>query len=310
MHDLPGAGDAKRNKLLAVLSWQYAMGADEVVHADAVDWLTRDNAPPMPISALIKQRATPKQSGTQSDIQPGTVRPSSSVPSGSAAPAAPESTQAQASLTRTFIATAPEAGEASAKEAALAAATLQALRDALAAFDGCGLKATAKNLCFFRGAQQARVMVIGEAPGRDEDRSGVPFIGRAGQLLDKMLKTIGLDDSLVHVTNVVYWRPPGNRTPTAQEVLVCKPFLLRQIDLVSPEIIIVVGGSAAHAILETTQGIMKLRGNWHEISMTNGATVRIMPTLHPAYLLRTPAAKRLVWRDLLAVQDALQAASG
>lgn len=147
-------------------------------------------------------------------------------------------------------------------------------------------------------------MVIGEAPGRDEDIAGTPFVGRAGKLLDMMLAAIGLDETKVHITNVVYWRPPGNRTPTPTEVHVCRPFLERQIELVAPEIILTVGGPAAKALLDTETGIMKTRGNWRDITVGSHA-VRVMPTLHPAYLLRTPAAKRLAWRDLLAVRAAL-----
>lgn len=186
------------------------------------------------------------------------------------------------------------------------AKTLQDLQSLLDQFDGCGLRITATKLCFYRGSDHARVMVIGEAPGRDEDLSGRPFVGRAGQLLDKMLDSIQLDGSSVHYTNVVYWRPPGNRTPTTQEVLACRPFLEKQIDLVAPDIIITVGGLASKIILETSQGIMKLRGNWGSFISKSGTEIRVMPTLHPAYLLRTPASKLLAWRDLLAVKEAIQ----
>jgi uracil-DNA glycosylase len=151
-------------------------------------------------------------------------------------------------------------------------------------------------------------MIIGEAPGRDEDLAGLPFVGRAGQLLDRMLAAIGLNEELVHITNVVYWRPPGNRTPTLQETSSCRPFLERQIALVEPELVLLLGGAAAKNVLDVNDGIMRLRGKWKQVSL-GGRTLRALPTLHPAYLLRTPAAKRLAWRDLLSLQQTLQGSS-
>jgi DNA polymerase len=191
-----------------------------------------------------------------------------------------------------------------ARTAAGQAGTLDELQAMLAAFDGCALKATAKNLCFYRGAAQARLMLIGEAPGRDEDLQGKPFVGRAGQLLDKMLAAIGLSEANAHITNIVYWRPPGNRTPTPQEAQVCRPFLERQVELVAPDLVLLLGGAAANHILGATEGIMRIRGKWREVALGE-RKVRAIATLHPAYLLRTPAAKRLAWRDLLAVKAAL-----
>ncbi|MEO1265509.1 MAG: uracil-DNA glycosylase, partial [Pseudomonadota bacterium] len=192
-----------------------------------------------------------------------------------------------------------------ARALAEAAPDLTALEAALAAFDGCPLKRTAKSLCFARGAERADLMIIGEGPGREEDLSGKPFVGRAGQLLDQMLASIGLDDSQVHITNVIYWRPPGNRAPTELETLVCRPFLEKQIKLVAPKIILTLGGSAAKTLLETKTGIMRTRGKWSTRPL-GGEDRAVMPTLHPAYLLRTPAAKHLAWRDLLAVDARLR----
>jgi DNA polymerase len=192
-----------------------------------------------------------------------------------------------------------------ARGAAREAATLDVLGARLAAFDGCGLKATAKNLCFYRGAAKARLMLIGEAPGRDEDLEGKPFVGRAGQLLDKMLAAIGLGEADVHITNIVYWRPPGNRTPTPQEAQVCRPFLERQVELVAPELVVLLGGAAAKHMLGVAEGIMRVRGKWRELDIGN-LKARAIATLHPAYLLRTPAAKRLAWRDLLTIKAALE----
>ena len=147
-------------------------------------------------------------------------------------------------------------------------------------------------------------MLVGEAPGREEDRQGLPFVGRSGQLLDRMLAAIGLDRTSVYIANVVPWRPPGNRTPTPQETAACRPFIDRQIELASPEILICLGGAAAKELLATSDGILRLRGKWRTFR-AGQVTVRTMATLHPAYLLRQPAQKRLVWRDLLAVKEAL-----
>ena len=147
-------------------------------------------------------------------------------------------------------------------------------------------------------------MCIGEAAGRDEDLQGKPFVGRAGQLLDKMLAAIGLSEQNVHITNIVYWRPPGNRTPTAQEAQVCRPFLERQVELVAPDIVLLLGGAAAKHIFDVPEGIMRVRGKFRDVTI-GARAVRAVATLHPAYLLRTPAAKRLAWRDLLTVKAAL-----
>ncbi|MGI9410667.1 MAG: uracil-DNA glycosylase [Hyphomicrobiaceae bacterium] len=295
MSETPPQSAEDRDTLLALLAWYRANGVDAAVSARTVDWLARGDVPPKTVARPADAvRPAPAPGPPQQSRQPSQSRPPPVVEGPARAPAA-----------RAMTPTPPDAATADARTAAASAATLAELHAALAAFDGCGLKATAKNLCFFRGAEAARVMVIGEAPGRDEDRSGSPFVGRAGQLLDKMLAAIALDETQVHITNVVYWRPPGNRTPTPQEVLVCRPFLERQIELVAPDIIVTVGGPAAKAILNTAQGIMKTRGKWGEYVVGEGNGRKVMPTLHPAYLLRTPAAKRLAWRDLLAVRSAL-----
>jgi DNA polymerase len=191
-------------------------------------------------------------------------------------------------------------GRASAAEV-IDLAGLEAL---VAGFDGCALKRTAKRLCFKRGRDDARIMLIGEAPGRDEDLEGKPFVGRAGQLLDRMLAAIGLAEEHVYITNTVYWRPPGNRTPTPEEVEACAPFLARQIELLAPQILVLLGAAAVKSILGRTEGIMRLRGKWLIYSRA-GREIPTLATLHPAYLLRTPADKRLAWRDLLMVKEAL-----
>jgi uracil-DNA glycosylase len=182
--------------------------------------------------------------------------------------------------------------------------TLLELQELVARFDGCSLKRTAKSLCFARGSEQARIMMIGEAPGRDEDLQGKPFVGRAGQLLDRMLAAIGLSESQVYITNTVYWRPPGNRTPTPEEIEACAPFLARQIELLSPSVLVLLGGAAAKTILGVSEGIMRLRGKWLSYACA-GRDLPTLATLHPAYLLRNPEQKRLAWRDLLTLQAAL-----
>lgn len=227
--------------------------------------------------------------------------------SADAKPAAPpaELRRAPASVSPVVRpAVAPTAASAQAHATAAAAQSLDDLLRQIEAFEGCGLKATAKSLCFYRGAPKARLMLIGEAPGRDEDIAGKPFVGRAGQLLDKMLAAIGIDESKVHITNTVYWRPPGNRTPTPEETQACAPFVTRQIELVEPDVIVLLGGVAAKSVLGLTEGILKLRGKWRALSVA-GREVRSLATLHPAYLLRTPAAKRQVWQDLQLIAAAL-----
>ncbi|MEZ5827219.1 MAG: uracil-DNA glycosylase [Hyphomicrobiales bacterium] len=189
-----------------------------------------------------------------------------------------------------------------------AASTLAELEALLAQFEGCALKRTAKSLCFARGNDQARIMMIGEAPGRDEDIQGKPFVGRAGKLLDRMLEAIGLSEDHVYITNTIYWRPPGNRTPTAQEIEACAPFLARQIELLSPQVMVLLGGAAAKSILGVTEGIMRLRGKWKIYNSVDGG-IPTLATLHPAYLLRNPEAKRYAWRDLLMLKARLEEAS-
>jgi uracil-DNA glycosylase len=193
----------------------------------------------------------------------------------------------------------------SAREIAAACRTLGELAAALAAFDGCALQETAKQLCFADGNPEARVMLIGEAPGAEEDRQGKPFVGPSGQLLDRMLGQIGLDRSRVWITNVIYWRPPGNRPPTSGEIAVCLPFLERQIELLDPAFILFVGGIAAKALLNRSDGVTKLRGRPFSYRTADGRVIPCLVTFHPAYLLRQPLNKRFVWRDLLQLSERL-----
>ncbi len=199
--------------------------------------------------------------------------------------------------------TVPDEGQvALARELASGAQSLDELREHLSAFDGCNLKFTAKNLVFAEGNPEGPLMVIGEAPGRDEDIEGLPFVGRSGQLLDRILAAIGMDRASVYVANVIPWRPPGNRTPTPQETEICRPFIERQIELASPKVVMTLGGPATKVLLKSPEGIMRQRGHWKTYSCPGGAEIAAMPTLHPAYLLRNPAHKRLAWRDFLEVK--------
>jgi DNA polymerase len=202
-----------------------------------------------------------------------------------------------------LVPAAPEAAAMEAREAARSAATLEDLRAILEGFDGCALKATATQLVFSDGNPQARLMLVGEAPGRDEDRGGRPFIGRSGKLLDRMLAAIGLDRTSVYIANVVPWHPPGNRTPTPQETEICLPFIRRQIELADPDILVCMGGPSSQALLGQS-GITKIRGRWFPFD-TGRREIRAMPTFHPAFLLRSPLQKRFAWRDFLAIKKAL-----
>jgi DNA polymerase len=199
---------------------------------------------------------------------------------------------------------APDVAIMDARAQARAATSLEELRRILAGFDGCELKRHAKQLVFADGNPQARVMFVGEAPGRDEDQEGLPFVGRSGKLLDLMLKAIGLDRTSAYIANVIPWRPPGNRTPTPQETQICLPFIQRQIELVDPEVLVCLGGPSSQTLLGFTEGIMKSRGRW--LAYAAGTReIRAIATLHPAYLLRQPLHKRLAWRDFLAIRKAL-----
>jgi uracil-DNA glycosylase family 4 len=198
----------------------------------------------------------------------------------------------------------PDAAVMAAREAAKCASSLDELRTILAGFEGCGLKASAKQLVFADGNPEGRVMFVGEAPGRDEDIEGLPFVGRSGKLLDLMMKAIGLDRSNSYIANIIPWRPPGNRTPTPQETQICLPFILRQIELVDPDILVCLGGPSSQTLLGLTDGIMRTRGRW--LTFTTGKRdIGAIATLHPAYLLRQPLHKRLAWRDFLAIRKAL-----
>jgi uracil-DNA glycosylase len=254
--------------LAALLAWYVEMGVDIAVD-DAPHDRFAEVAPAAPASLPGPDAPAPRET-----VEP---RPRAPAETAAAMPA--------------------RAIEASARESAAAAQSLDDLRERLARFEGCGLKATATQLVFGDGNPAAKIMLIGEAPGADEDRQGVPFVGRAGRLLDKMLGAIGLDRTKVYIANIVPWRPPGNRTPTPIETASCLPFTRRQIALVDPEILVCLGAASAQTLLGGRDGIMRMRGRWLTYS-TAAKEIRALAMLHPAYLLRQPSQKKLAWHDL------------
>jgi DNA polymerase len=198
----------------------------------------------------------------------------------------------------------PEAAAMAAREAARSAQSLADLRAILEQFEGCALRLTATQLVFADGNPQARVMFVGEAPGREEDLAGLPFVGRSGKLLDRMMAAIGLDRSSAYIANIIPWRPPGNRTPTPQESAICLPFILRQIELAKADVLVCLGGPSAQTLLNVKEGITRTRGRWFPYR-AGMREIRALATLHPAYLLRQPLQKRFAWRDFLAIKRAL-----
>lgn len=199
--------------------------------------------------------------------------------------------------------------ELSAVEMAKNANTLSELKSALLAYNGCSLKLIAKNTCFADGTEGSPLMLIGEAPGREEDIQGIPFVGKAGMLLNKILESIGLSRKDVYIANTVPWRPPGNRTPTPREIALCRPFLERHIQLAAPRILIALGGTATHFFSGTQSGIVRIRGKWLTYEIEGDVQIPVMPTFHPAYLLRTPSQKKLTWMDFLEVKNRLDSLS-
>ena len=261
-----------RDLALAQLRWQLEMGVDEAVGEAPVNRL----APPAPRAEAPAEAPHPSAPKT--------------APSPRALPLEP-------------------VGESvsTARRIARECDSLAALRDALAEFDLCPLRATATNLVFADGNPDSGLMLIGEAPGADEDRKGLPFVGASGRLLDRMLAAIGRDRSSAYITNTIFWRPPGNRTPTPLESELCVPFLERHIELVRPKVLVLLGKQSTAVVLETAEGIIRLRGKWKRYTR-NGLDVPVMPTYHPAYLLRNAPAKRETWRDFLDVKNRLDSA--
>ena len=277
--------DAQRD-LIAYLDFHSEAGVDAVLDEHPHDRFGEAEAPEP------AQKAAPRP--------PAQAR-ASLPPRGEAPPARP------AAAPRTFGQAAsakPDEAASDARARARTAQSLDELEAILKDFESCPLRFTAKNLVFADGNPAARVMFVGEAPGADEDRIGKPFMGRSGQLLDRMMKAIGLDRSSAYVANIVPWRPPGNRNPTPQEVSVCKPFIERQIELVDPDLIVCLGSPSTQTLTGTKDGILKARGRFFPYRLAS-REVRALATLHPAYLLRQPVQKRLAWRDFRLVRAAL-----
>jgi DNA polymerase len=269
-----------RDDLLAALAWQVDGGADEALGEAPVDRYAASQAAakraaPEPAMAV---RSTPREPAPQALWQP----PPSQL------------TSADSAL-------------ASARELSRAANSLAELKDALGTFEGCDtLKQPAMNLVFADGNPESRIMILGEGPGAEEDRRGLPFVGVSGQLLDRMLACIGLDRSTVYISNILFWRPPGNRTPTGAEIAACLPFVERHIELADPEYLLLLGGISAKTMLGRSEGILKQRGKWaHYQHAGMVRPIPALPSLHPAYLLRQPAQKRLAWRDFLTLHEAV-----
>jgi DNA polymerase len=264
-----------RDDLAALLRWYVDQGLDETIGEEAVDRL----APVAP--ALVAAAVPPARAPTP--LRTPAPPPRAPVPLES-----------------------PQLVE-DARALAERCTSLAELEAAVRAFEGCALKRTAKNTVFADGTPGAPVMIVGEAPGADEDRLGKPFVGVSGQLMDRMMAAVDLTrEGGFYITNILFWRPPGNRTPTLAEQAMCLAFTRRHIELAKPRLLVLAGGVAAKAVLDTTDGIMRLRGKWASYRLSDGTELPTMPTFHPAYLLRTPASKRQSWQDLLAIDRKLK----
>jgi uracil-DNA glycosylase len=269
-----------REDLESLLRWYVDQGIDESIGEEAVDRF----AAPAP-------QAAPPPIQQQAPVAPTPIRPTPAAPAPLRGPVPIES---------------PQLVE-DARALAQRCNSVEELETAVRAFEGCALKRTAKNTVFADGVVGSPVMIVGEAPGADEDRLGKPFVGVSGQLMDRMFDAIGMSrERDLYITNILFWRPPGNRTPTLAEQAICMAFTRRHIELARPRVLVLAGGTAAKSVLDTTEGIMRLRGKWTNLALDDGSAVPTLPTFHPAYLLRTPASKRQSWSDLLSLDKKLR----
>jgi len=269
-----------REDLESLLRWYVDQGIDESIGEEAVDRF----AAPAP-------QAAPPPIQQQAPVAPTPIRPTPAAPAPLRGPVPIES---------------PQLVE-DARALAQRCNSVEELETAVRAFEGCALKRTAKNTVFADGVVGSPVMIVGEAPGADEDRLGKPFVGVSGQLMDRMFDAIGMSrERDLYITNILFWRPPGNRTPTLAEQAICMAFTRRHIELAQPKVLVLAGGTAAKSVLDTTEGIMRLRGKWTSLNLDDGSAVPTLPTFHPAYLLRTPASKRQSWSDLLSLDKKLR----
>ena len=256
------------------------------------------------VDALVGETPVDRFAGSEAREEPSGGRLSATADRAVSAPPSRPSLNAGSAAPSAPSPLSPDAAAMEARTAAGRAASLDELRAILDRFEGCALKSTAKQLVFADGNPKGRVMFVGEAPGREEDLEGLPFVGRSGQLLDRMMAAIGLDRTGAYIANVIPWRPPGNRTPTPQETAICLPFIRRQIELADPDVLVCLGNPSAQTLLGVKDGIMKTRGRWFAYH-TGTREIRAIATFHPAYLLRQPLQKRLAWRDFLAIKHAL-----
>jgi DNA polymerase len=275
-----------------LLRWYVEAGADEAIGDEPVSRVAppepprvHDSIAPEPVPpASIRHEPVPAEPAQRPALPPlAAARPS--TPGGDTLAAAIET----------------------ARQRAAAAATLADLERAVAAFDGCALRKTAMRTVFADGNPAADLMLIGEGPGAEEDRQGLPFVGPSGKLLDRMLGAIGRDRRSAYITNVVFWRPPGNRAPTPAEIDVCRPFVERHIELLNPRVLVLVGGVASAALVAGSPGITRLRGRWFTLAI-NGADhpIQTVAMYHPSFLLRAPERKREAWSDLLSIKSKLE----
>ena len=274
-------------ELAAALDWYRAVGVDLAVGEEPVDRFAASAAAPRRSAPIPPPVSVPVAAPTIA--APTLQRRSDEAPV--AAPAIVTSLTADPSETRALAAAAP---------------TLEALRATMDAYEGCTLKKRATQLVFADGNPEAEIMLVGEGPGEQEDLTGKPFVGRGGQLLDRMLAAIELDRSKVYIANMVPWRPPGNRDPSPEELALCTPFLIRQVELVAPKFLVTLGNVPTKSLFQTANGITRMRGQWKDLDI-GSHRVRSLATLHPAYLLRTPASKALAWRDMLSLRQAIEA---
>ncbi len=284
-----------RNDIVTMLAWQHDMGIDEAIldQPDRAERLLEfDDVAPRLSQCEMSIDLSPKM--PEASKSASQKHPASAIP---------------ASLPKNLFIPANSSGQqhlsphdhAVGIASGLAFDNLPDLRSGLAAMENCALKHTASNLCFADGNAGARLMIIGEVPGRDEDRIGMPFVGATGQLLDRMLASIGLDRSSVYLTTLFPWRPPGNRTPTDEEIAMLLPWLYRHVQLANPDMLLLLGGAAAKLVFNAKEGILKLRGKWKNVDFGDGVLRPVLASLHPSYLIRSPAQKRLAFDDLLSL---------
>ena len=300
------------HQLITQLAWQAEMGVDEAfLGADALAMPKVKLDKYLPSMTSVTSGVVSGASGVSSSPSVASAGSATGSFSNVSAPAPPKISGAMPANTMPASTGSAQKSQKSMPDSPdLAAITsLVDLKAALLAFEGCALKHTASNLVFADGNPGARLMIIGEAPGRDEDMVGLPFVGASGQLLDKMLASIGLNRAHVYIANLLPWRPPGNRTPTVEETAMMLPWLRRHVQLANPDYVLILGGSAAKAVLGTKDGILKIRGRWQDVDFGDAMVRPTLASLHPAYLLRSPAQKRLSFADMLSVSSRLSSSS-